>query len=48
MVAERGSKRPILRLPVACETTPTIHGKAAGPADASENMMAPMLRAANP
>src|ERR1700722_13756928 len=47
-VAARGKKRPSRKLPLACDITPTIHGIAAGPTAARENMTAPMLRALTP
>ena len=47
-VAASGNSNPARRLPVECETTPTNHGIMAGPTAASENMTAPILRAATP
>ena len=47
-VAPSGSINPARKLPVVWEITPTIQGIIAGPTDARENMIAPMLRAATP
>jgi len=41
-------QQPGAQTPSACEIKPTIHGRTAGPTAASENMIAPMLRAATP
>src|SRR5208282_735277 len=46
--AANGTARPLRRLPVAFEITPTIHGSTAGPSDAKVNITDPMLRAATP